>query len=198
MRNPTFLIAVVSVALSIGCSGASRKADSLPGTTPFLTVEAPDGVKLEKVDLSGNGIVDIWTWYRDSSGPGNTTRRLMIRKATDINGDGRPDIVAYFDESGQMVKEEIDLDYDGRADKIRLLDKGKVIREDISTRFDGAVDMRKYFENGVLVVKQIDTRHQGRFDEFQYFVNGRLARIGWDRDGDGKPEVFDENPAVTE
>ena len=58
--------------------------------------------------------------------------------------------------------------------------------------------MRKFYEDGALVVKQVDTVRNGSFDEFQYFAGGKLARVGWDRDGDGKPEVFEENPALGE
>jgi antitoxin component YwqK of YwqJK toxin-antitoxin module len=90
----------------------------------------------------------------------------------------------------------MDLDFDGKIDMIRTWKKGKIEQEQASSRFDGQFDIRKFYEDGVLVLKQVDTKHTGHFDEFQYFQGNKLYRVGWDKDGDGKPETFEENPAA--
>lgn len=166
--------------------------------TPVMTQKGPDGTVEQTTDLDGDGQVDVWTSFREVKAGKDQVRRLMVRKAVDLNRDGRVDIQMAYDDQGDLVREELDLDFDGRADVVRHYRKGKPEREDVASRFDGRIDIRKFYEDGVLVVKQVDTARNGHFDEFQYFVGNKLARVGWDRDGDGKPEVFEENPAFTE
>lgn len=195
VRATHVLASAVFLLAACGGGSASTRAADL---APLMTVEVSGDQVVEKADLNGDGKPDVWNFYRETSEKDGKKTRTLVRKAVDINGDGRLDVTTWFDDNGEVVKEEMDLDYDGRADKIRYLKKGKVEREELSSRFDGQIDVKKFYEDGVLVVKQVDTRHVGQFDEFQYFVGNKLSRIGWDRDGDGKPEVFEENPAMAE
>lgn len=183
----------VPLAACLSCATTKAGADLM---APVMTTQGPDGTVQEATDLDGNGQPDVWTSYREVKSGKDKVTKVLIRKATDLNGDGRVDVQTLFDDRGDALKEDLDLDFDGRADKVRWYKKGAIDREELCTRFDGRVDVRKYYEDGVLVVKQVDTTRSGRFDEFQYFAGGKLARVGWDRDGDGKPEIFEENPAL--
>jgi len=195
MKNKASVPALIAVLVGIGCGGATAQ---YLVAAPVLTTKGPDGTVAETTDLNGDGKPDIWTNYREVEVRKGTKDKVLIRKAVDLNGDGRVDVVTYYDDKGDPTREDIDLDFDGRADEVRYYKKGKIEREDISTQFDGRFDVRKFYEDGALVLKQVDTTRTGHFDEFQYFTGGKLARVGWDKDGDGKPEVFEENPALGE
>ncbi len=198
MRKRWFALLTATVA--VACSGGNSQVSSVErggvesGTLSVSS--AGDGLLVEKADLDGNGQPDVWSYFRETVNKDGSKTRTLVKKTVDLNGDGRPDVTQYFDDAGDLVKEDLDLDFDGRVDVTRTYAKGKVASEDVSSRFDGMFDIRKFYEDGVLVLKQVDTRRTGRFDEYQYFVGNKLYRVGWDRDGDGKPEVFEENPAM--
>jgi hypothetical protein len=188
------VLAAVAVAALAACSGPGASGPVGTGgvESGMLTTQAAgDGTVLQKADLDGDGSPDVWAYYREKDG-----RKVLVRKSVDLNSDGKPDLTQYYDDAGELQREEIDLDFDLRVDLIRRYEKGKIAAEDVSSRFDGKFDVKKYYDAGVLVLKQVDSRRNGQFDEFQYFVGSKLSRIGWDRDGDGKPEVFEENPAM--
>jgi hypothetical protein len=192
MRFPAARLAVLLATVS-----ACATTTPAPGlVAPLMTTQGPDGTMQEVADLDGNGQPDVWTAFREVRTGKDNTQRVLIRKAADLNGDGRVDVQTAYDDRGDPLRQDLDLDFDGRGDKVRWYKRGAVEREDICSRFDGHIDVRKFYEDGALVVKQVDTTRTGRFDEFQYFVGGKLSRIGWDRDGDGKPELFEENPAL--
>lgn len=189
MKKCFALLSVVMIP--VACSSASREPVARSVETKSLVLEtSPEGFLVEKADLDGDGSPDVWNYYREGAGG-----KVLQKKAIDLNGDGRPDAVQVFDESGVLVREELDLDFDSRIDKVRFYENGKLIREEIASHFDGRVDIKKFYENGALVLKIVDSNRDGVFEEYQYFVGGKLERIGWDRDGDGKPEVFETNPA---
>lgn len=167
-------------------------------SSPLMTSETPEGLVAETADLDNDGDPDVWTWFSVTKKKGAEDVRVLVKKATDINGDGRVDFTEYFSPDGKLTKEENDLDYDQTIDKTRFFEKGQLIREEIASMFNGHVDVRRYFENGVMVLKLVDGNHDSVFEEFQYFEGKNLIRIGWDRDGDGKPEIFEENPAFAE
>jgi hypothetical protein len=195
MRNAAKVPSLAVILFLAACGGS---ATQYLATAPVLTTRGPDGTVMETTDLNGDGKADIWTSFREVEVRKDVKQKVLIRRAADLNGDGRVDMVTTFDEKGDVAREDLDLDFDSRADEVRYYKKGKIEREDLATQFDGKFDVRKFFEDGALVVKQVDTTRNGRFDEFQYFTGGKLARVGWDRDGDGKPELFEENPALGE
>ncbi len=192
LARPAALLAILA---GTACGGATSP---YLAAAPVLTTKGPDGTLSETTDLNGDGRPDVFSNYREVEVRKNVNQKILIRKAVDLNGDGRVDLVTVCDDKGERIREDLDMDFDGRADAVRYYKKGKTEREDLCSQFDGRFDVRKFYEDGVLVVKQVDTARNGHFDEFQYFSGGKLARVGWDRDGDGKPEAFEENPALGE
>jgi len=185
-------VLLIAAACLAGCGGARTKVVSMaPSQGGTLTVaQAGEGVVVEKADLDGDGRVDVWTYIKE--GPS----KQKLRRTVDLNSDGKPDLTEFYGDDGSVVRSEVDVDFDGRVDIKRTYRNGKIESEELASRFDGIFDVRKYYEDGQLVLKQVDTKHSGKFDEFQYFVGNKLYRVGFDHDGDGKPEVFEENPAV--
>lgn len=195
-----FLFGLVFVTMTLGsCSGASRNTTSggnMDTVATVSTTATDDGLVLQRSDLDGNGKPDVFAYFRETKGKDGAIEKVLVRKSIDLNGDGKLDVTRHRDDSGALVKEDLDLDFDGVVDVVRSHEKGKLKSEQISSLFDGRFDVRKYYDNGVLVLKQVDTRRNGTYDEYQYFIGNKLSRIGWDHDGDGKPEVFEDNPAV--
>jgi hypothetical protein len=185
------------VLLVAGCSGPSQNRTAAgPSDGGAFSTGDEGGLTVEKADLNGDGRTDVLSYYREVTGADGKKIKILVRKTVDINGDNKADVNQFFDDQGELLKQELDLDYDKRVDKIVYYKKGKIEREELSSLYDGRFDVKKFYDDGVLVLKQVDTRHNGHFDEFQYFVGNTLARVGWDRDGDGKPEQFEENPAT--
>jgi hypothetical protein len=197
-RTTFWCVAVVALAIMAGCAGKDIRKDKVMASSPVMTSETPEGLVAETTDLDNDADADVWTWFSVTKKKGAEDVRVLVKKSTDINGDGRVDFTEYFSPDGKLTKEENDLDYDRTIDKTRFFEKGQLIREEIASMFNGKVDVRRYFENGVMVLKLVDGNHDSVFEEFQYFEGKNLVRIGWDRDGDGKPEIFEENPAFAE
>ena len=68
----------------------------------------------------------------------------MERRTVDVNNDGRPDIVRYY-EAGQLVREEMDLDFDGVADVRSVYERGKLVRKEYDLDGDGKADKVETF-----------------------------------------------------
>ncbi len=199
-RALAFIVLTGTACAATSCGHSSNAVSGqqvgLPASAaPVAQERTADGRVAERSDINGDGRVDVFLLADEVMGPDNKLRKVPVRKEVDLNADGKVDLTQYFDE-GVVAREELDLDFDGRVDKVARYKDERVESEELSSLFDGRFDVRRYYENGVLVLKQVDTRRNGLFDEFQYFVGNKLARIGWDRDGDGKPELFEENPGV--
>ncbi|UCG50447.1 MAG: FG-GAP repeat protein [Candidatus Latescibacterota bacterium] len=50
----------------------------------------------------------------------------------DLNGDGRPDLVARY-QNGELIERHEDLDYDGTADVVSYYTNGKLVRRELSS-----------------------------------------------------------------
>jgi hypothetical protein len=66
------------------------------------------------------------------------------KRQVDVNGDGKPDIVRYF-EAGQLVREEMDLDFDGIPDVRSFYERGRLVRKEYDLDGDGKADKVERF-----------------------------------------------------
>lgn len=166
---------------------AAPTAGGMPqGTVGVLTSRVTeDGLTQEEVDLDGDGKVEIVNYYR-TSGEG----RLLLKKDLDLNRDGRMDVRSSFDEAGLRVQEEMDGDFDGRADLVDHYTSGKRSMSEKDTDFDGSFDLFSYYENGKVRRKERDSDRNGKVDFWEYLDDsGAVIKTGKDSDGDG---VMDE------
>ena len=116
------------------------------------------------------------------------------RVETDFNGDGRVDMIQYFDPTGNWVsKESADLDGNGKMEILSYYKKtvgnprGEVVLQEIDTQASGKPDLWKHFKNGKLTKRELDRKGRGVPDYWEYYdeQSGRLARIEKDENGDG-------------
>lgn len=134
--------------------------------------------------------------------PGGTGPTGPEVRTSDLDEDGRPEVVKYYedvedpDRPGQrksvLVRQELDLTWDGKTDIWRYFDRtGKVIREEWDLDFDGNVDETRYFEEGIIVRSERDQNNDGRADVIRYYSEGRLERKESDANGDGQPDRWE-------
>jgi hypothetical protein len=106
-------------------------APSAPKATPeaHLAREAPKGPTLDRqgcdpknrltlvVQQGTDGQPTVWRYYANVK-KGGATVRVLKCEASDNNGDGFVDARFFFDDNGQLVLEQRDLDFDGHAEVI--------------------------------------------------------------------------------
>ncbi|MDP2306642.1 MAG: hypothetical protein Q8P18_11525 [Pseudomonadota bacterium] len=185
----TFPLATLLLStLLTGCpkpAGGTFMAGDTPETAPaeqLTTTTTADGLTEVKVDLDRDGKPEITNYFRERT----DAPRLLLRKDTDLNHDGRIDVRSEFDDGGQRVKEQLDGDFDGRADWVDHYIGGKRTFSEVDTDFNGTFDLFKYYESGVVRRKERDSDADGRIDSWEYLdETGTVVKVGKDVDGDG-------------
>lgn len=193
MKQSLWLLAGVLV----GCP----KSGSVSNPTPVESTSSPskaatlsstptaDGLTEVKVDLNADGKADVVNYFRDRT----DAPRLLMRKETDLNRDGKIDVRTSFDDAGLRVQEDMDGDFDGRADWVDHYISGKRTYSEADTNFDGTFDTFRYYEAGKCRRKERDTNGDGRIDLWEYLDEGGVVvKTGKDLDGDGKMDVRDQ------
>ena len=82
----------------------------------------------------------------------------------DLNKDGREDVRSYFDSSNDLIREEIDADFDGKVDINDKYENGERISSEVDTNSDGTYDLFYFFDRNTLVRKEQDTDYNGSLD----------------------------------
>ncbi len=184
------------VALTAGCGGAKLEVDTggeakeskkgklgkiSSGSTRCKTA----GHRESLVDLNQDEEADVLKVYKKT----NEGEVLICREA-DLNFDGTKDIFMFFGDSGQIARDEVDLDYDKKVDIISTYAKGQVIKQEIDTNSDGLIDRVRFLEQGLPVRVEGDTDGDRKVDYWEYYEAGNLVRIGIDNDGDGRADSW--------
>ncbi len=168
-------------------TGASSAA-AIPQAEQLTTSVTSDGLTEVKVDLNRDGKAEITNYFRE-----RTEGRLLLRKDTDLDHDGRIDVRTEFDDGGQRVKETYDGDFDGRADCVDHFIAGKRTYSEVDTDFNGTFDLFKYYESGVTRRKERDSDGDGRVDMWEYLdAQGVVVKTGKDIDGDGTMDTREQ------
>jgi len=98
-----------------------------------------------------------------------------VTRSKDTNGDGKPDIRAFFGPGGDTVREDIDLN------------------------FDGIFELHKVYVDSALVMIQKDKDGNGKVDTWEFYKNEKLNEIEVDTNGDGNPDktIFSKKKAYS-
>ncbi len=172
---------------------AVEEATSDPSRVISRSVDS-EGLITQQVDFDGDGKAEVTNYFRDRSEAAD----LIVRKDLDLNRDARVDVVSYFDESGELQREEMDSDFDGRFDAADHYQGGVRVLSEYDTDFDGRPNVFKYYtanEQGrpVLNRKERDTDGDGKIDVWERFApTGEVIRTARDTDGDGKMDVRED------
>ena len=185
-------IGCIVVLTSLGCAGSKKDADSADDANKLRVIESgsrcrvEEGQQQETVDLNQDGTDDVRRVYVELE---DGTRILVCREA-DLDYDGQRDVFVFYDEQGNVLRDEVNLDYKDRVDIVSTYAKGKVVKQEIDTNGDGRVDRVRYLEDGVPVRLEGDTDGDARVDYWEYYQAGKLIRIGVDTNGDGKADSW--------
>jgi len=112
-------------------------------------------------------------------------------KMMDLNHDAKIDVWRYFnEETGAVVKEDLDLDFDNKVDRVDYFIGGAVRRSEFDFKFDEKPDVIKsYDEIGQLIAVESDQNGDGLIDYWEYYRNGVIEKVEKDTNKDGKPDV---------
>lgn len=147
----------------------------------------PEGQKLVVVDADGDDVPEVWTYYADA-GPEVRGPAHLLRRDIDLNRDGRPDIVAFYD-GGRVQREELDLDFDGQPDQVDVYEGGERIRSEVLRPGGGVVQVRHY-EGEDLARVEVDRDADGSPERVEYWRRGSIVRVSHDDDSDGEVDRF--------
>ena len=186
--------------LLMGCASSAATKVVAPETN-IVETETEGDKNIQRFDLNGDGKPDMEKIFRASTGPkadgddsseGGGETRELLEKRMDLDHNGTFDIHSYY-KSGVIKREEIDLDFDGKPDAENVYRGGKLTERRLAPGFDGKFAVWKFFNSeGALTKKARDTDANSRPDVWEYYRDQQLIRIGYDRDGDGSPEYFED------
>jgi hypothetical protein len=203
-HTKTCVALLFSVALA-GCSSSPKKGAEMvaaPNATPAPLINrekcSEQGKHVVTADTNQDKKPDVWKFFKTVDVNG-TKAEVMSCKQSDLNRDGKVDLVNYYDDRGaQLEMEEADLDLDGRFDMTVYYSGGKRVRDEKDMNFDQRVDVWRFYEDEKLVREEHDKNGDGRVDEWHYYEAGKLDRIGYDTTGSGRVDKWDRAPEKDE
>jgi hypothetical protein len=189
--------------LALGC-GSTQKTVGNPGSE--LKVSNEDfGAKFDRsrcddrgkqvvsLDANGDGKPDVIKLFLQGSQDGRTVNQLVC-KQTDLDFDGKIDLVQYYGPNGELFMDEYSMNYSGKFNGRTFFQDGRKVRAEKDMDFDGKPDYYEFYEGGKLVRVERDRNADGKVDEWQYYENGRLDRIGFDTTGSGRVDKWERGP----
>ena len=100
----------------------------------------------------------------------------LVRKERDVNGDKRPDIIRYYDETGRLIRQEEDSRLDGRLDTWTFHEAGRAVRKESDTNGDGKVDLWAFFDRaGNIVRTEADSDSDNHRDHVIVYAQGEMV-----------------------
>ena len=151
------------------------------------------GKQVVSLDANGDGKPDVIKLFLSVSQDGHTVQQLVC-KQTDLDFDGKIDLVQYYGSSGELFMDEYSMDYSGKFNGRTFYQEGKKVRAEKDMNFDGKPDYFEFYEGGKLVRVEHDRTGTGKIDEWQYYENGHLDRVGYDTTGSGRVDKWERNP----
>jgi antitoxin component YwqK of YwqJK toxin-antitoxin module len=93
-----------------------------------------------------------------------------------FNGDKRPDIIRYYDETGRLVRQEEDSRLDGRLDTWTFHEAGRAVRKESDTNGDGKVDLWVFYDAaGNIVRTEADSDSDNHRDHVIVYAQGEMV-----------------------
>ncbi|MEO8500944.1 MAG: hypothetical protein ABI565_08505 [Vicinamibacteria bacterium] len=174
------IIAVIVLTASCG-SGTTPPAPDLP---PWKLTRDGSGVEMRLLEKPP------YTYLYSLDG---TLRQLKF----DSNGDGKPDVFAYFSGRNTPDRLEIDENHDGVIDRWEEYNAEGVMLRYATSKKGGVPERFVEIDPVTKATLRVETDadHDGKRERVEVFVGGRLSRAEIDTDGDGKRDrVQDWSP----
>jgi hypothetical protein len=141
---------LAAASVGVGCGTAAREGGGAGEAVkrPELLCPRAGAERVEASSFRGNGKNDIVKVFGRSSEPGAPPSAVLLCKELDLSGDGRKDMLVFFDSRGRKLREEFDHDFDGLADMKSYYEGGQLVRQELDVDFDGKPDVVEYYEGG--------------------------------------------------
>jgi hypothetical protein len=210
-RNARLAVSAARVAcgLALSLAGCAKKSDAPVVTTPVAATSGAEAAPssrcpynrarndVSEYDTSGDNRPDVRKVFV-RIGEGSLTRLVLSCRETDINSDGVKDVVRFYTDEGDALREEADRNFDGKIDELTFFEKGQVVRQEFDSQADGKLDTKIYFDKGLPQRAERDlsgksTPQKWQPDRWEYYVDGHMVRMGTDLDGDGKVDRWDRD-----
>jgi len=156
-----------------------------PEAAPLLDARAaPPAPSLRELPIA---IFDEATETIAEGTWGNPDRMRVRRLSLDADGDGQPELIRYLSpESGLLLRQEKDRNYDGRLDEVRVFEWGAITHRALDDDDDGQPDGWEDYERDELVHRTLDRDRDGTRDAFYDYQGGSLVLERHDGDNDGR------------
>ena len=166
----------------IGCTTQLRKPAPGPSALPAQN-------KFEQeFDLNNDGKPDVWRHYVQQG-----KNKILSHKSFDLNFDGKVDFKRFYTPKGKVIRDEFDMDFDGQVDRVVYYKNNVIERKEINLQGDSHPEVTKHYKNGQLYILEEDRDADQKLDHWEHYrPDGKVARRGYDRDNDGKPDTWDE------
>jgi hypothetical protein len=211
--------AFLLAGLAFAACGGSKAADGAKDptsvgqgggrSTPLPTEGQPlmqicdskdDHHEVSEYDTSGDDRPDVRKVFL-RVGEGALARLVLVCRESDLNADGRKDVVRYYNDEGRPLREEADRNFDGKMDELTFFQEGQILRQEFDTQGDGKVDTKVFFDAGKPLRAERDlttrsTPDRWQPDRWEYYEEGRVVRMGTDLDGDGKVDRWDRDSSM--
>jgi len=177
------IIQLLTLLLLWGC-GSGPVSTKIEGPRQLT----PKNESEQSFDLNGDEKPDVWRHYVQKG-----KNKILSHKVFDLNFDGKPDFKRVYTPAGKVVRDELDMDFDGDVDRIVYYKDNRLERKEVSLQGDERPEVFKYYnKKGKLYYLEGDRDADSVLDYWEYYRDGKLARRGHDRNKDGKPDYWDE------
>jgi len=169
---------------------------SIPKVDPTLCDTA--GKNVVTYDLNHDNRPDVWRLYKTED-EGGTKVEFMTCKQVDFDHDGRKDWVVAYNRKGMPLYEKADFDYDGKWDMSAIFDPKTGLKAEVErdTDFDGKFDVQEIYDSaGQLSSVRRDRNGDGKPDVWEQYRDGQLIEILYDDNFDGKVDRKEEIPGA--
>jgi hypothetical protein len=187
------------------CHGSNK--DTTPKIDQSLDAAVPkvdptlcevNGKNVVTFDLNHDNRPDVWRLYQTED-EGGTKIEFLTCKQVDFDHDGRKDWVVAYNRKGNPLFEKADFDYDGKWDMSTIYDPKTGMKAEVERDidFDGKFDVKELYDSaGQLASLQRDRNGDGKPDYWEQYKDGVLIAILYDDDFDGKVDRRDEIPGA--
>lgn len=186
------------VTTGIGGSGEGSESGDLKIPKVDQSLCDASGKDVQTYDINRDNKADVWKLYKTTSEKG-TTVAILTCEQVDLDHDGRKDYVVQYDDTGAMLIEEFDFDYNGKFDARFHYDKKTGVRyltERTSQTSDRVDSWEKYDTQGKLESLRRDRNSDSKPDLWEQYRAGALEKILYDDDFDGKVDRQEESRAA--
>jgi antitoxin component YwqK of YwqJK toxin-antitoxin module len=92
----------------------------------------------------------------------------------------------------EVKRRSLDADRDGKSEEIVYVDarSGQILRKENDLDYDGTTDAWSTYQNGMCVAREVDSDRNGKIDTWETYAGGRMQSREVDRNGDGVRDAF--------